>query len=100
MINKEKLFQPWMILVFIGFIILAGILYTVPLGLDNKQDVFFTVSVENNAWTNNPKITNADVYGKPSTILESNYALASFSLWQLGPAWLSWQPCEPSASWL
>lgn len=78
MIDKDKLFQPWMILVFIGLIILAGILYTVPLGLDDKQDVFFTVTVENNVWTNNPKITNVDVYGKPSTILDSNYALASF----------------------
>lgn len=78
MINKDKLFQPWMILVFIGFIVLAGVLYTLPLGLDNKEDVFFTVTIENNAWTNNPKITNVDVYGKPSTILSTNYALASF----------------------
>ena len=78
MIDKDNIFKPWMILVLIGAIILAGILYTLPFGLDNKQDVFFTVSVENNVWTNKPAITNVDVYGRPSTILETNYALASF----------------------
>jgi len=76
--EKESFFQPWMVLVSIGILILVGILYTIPLGLDGKQDVFFTVTVENNVWTNNPTITNVDVYGKPSTILNSNYAMASF----------------------
>ena len=78
MTEKEKILKPWMFLMVIGAIVLVGLLYTIPLGLDGKQDVFFTVTVENNPWTNNPKITNVDVYGKPSTILNTNYAMASF----------------------
>jgi len=78
MIDTEKFFKPWMFIVLVGLIILAGILYTIPLGLDGNQDVFFTVTVENNVWTNNPKITNVDVYAKPSTIASTNYAMASF----------------------
>lgn len=76
--ERESIFKPWMFLVLIGIVFIAGILYTIPLGLDGKQDVFFTVTTENNVWTNNPTITNVDVYGKPSTILDSNYAMASF----------------------
>lgn len=77
MTEKESILRPWMFIALIGIILIAGFLYTIPLGLDGKQDVFFTVTVENNPWTNNPKITNVDVYAKPSTILDSNYALAS-----------------------
>ena len=78
MTEKEKILKPWMFLVVLGVIILGGLLYTIPLGLDGKRDVFFTVTVENNPWTNNPKIVNVDVYSKPSTILNTNYAMASF----------------------
>ena len=73
-----SILKPWMFIVTVGIVLIAGFLYTIPLGLDGKQDIFFTVTVENNPWTNVPKITNVDVYAKPSTILNSNYALASF----------------------
>lgn len=76
--ETKSIIQPWMFFILLILVIIAGIAYTLPLGLDGKQDVFFTVSVENNVWTNNPTITNVDVYGKPSTIVNTNYALASF----------------------
>lgn len=78
MTEKENILKPWMFIAVVGLIIVAGFLYTIPLGLNEKQDVFFTVTVENNIITNKPKITNVDVYAKPSTIMSSNYALASF----------------------
>ena len=77
MFDIKEILKPWMYIVLVGLIVLAGILYTIPLGLGGEQDVFFTVSVNNNVWTNNPTITNVDVYAKPSTLLDTNYALAS-----------------------
>lgn len=76
--DKESILKPWMFIALLGLVLIVGVVYTIPLGLDEKQDVFFTVTVENSPWTNNPKITNVDVYARPSTIMSSNYALASF----------------------
>ena len=76
--NKKSILTLWMFFILLGAIVLVGFLYTIPLGLNDKQDVFFTVTVENNLWSINPEITNVDVYAKPSTIISTNYAMASF----------------------
>lgn len=59
----------------VALIILYAALITLPVS-PTHQDVFFTVTVQNNL-LNNPVITDVSVYTKPASLLPSSYAMAS-----------------------
>ena len=65
-------------LAFLLVILIVGttFAYVYPIS-STKSDVIFTVTVTNNIF-NQPRITSVEVETRPSTLLPSNFVLASF----------------------